>query len=190
MPFQSFTDRRLDQRGAGLLDVLLGMTIFALLVVIGGQNFSTYQKRATLEALNADIQQVAGAIEQYQTDNGRVPPGASSGVAYPTAAATYIDAGSGSSLTNLGTLTAKLGPGVSIGRYGVYGAWDPDGVTGPLEGYEANQVWYLCLVHKNGDGKIDAWSGWFSHYDRVYESGTGDKPNTGSSACGPVVDVP
>lgn len=190
MSFHSPTAER-NQRGSVLIDVMLGMTIFSLLIVIGMKNYSTYQDRAALAVVNSDIQQVAAAIESWKTDNGIVPPGASSGVTYPgPVSATYINAGAGSSLTNLGALKAKLSPNVSIGRYGVYGVWDPDGPTGPLEGYNANTVFYLCLVHKDGEGKINAWSGWFSHYDRIYEQGKGTKPNTGSTACGPVVDVP
>jgi type II secretory pathway pseudopilin PulG len=181
VPFQSLTARRADQRGTGLLDVLLGMTIFALLIVIGGQNYSTYKERATMSALTANMNQIVVAMDQYLTDNGEVPPPGNSGISYPTAVAYYINAGSGSSLTNLGTLSAKLGPGVSIGRYGRYGA---------TQGFDANQTYYLCLIHKGSDGKIDAWAGWYSPQDRFYDSGTGTKANTGTTACGPVVDIP
>ena len=191
MPFQSLTDRLSgrprDQRGTGLLDVLLGMTIFALLIVIGGQNYSTYTKRATLSALEANVAQVAAAIDQYQTDNGVVPPSATTGSTYNGSATpvpvTYINAGSGASSTNLGALTAKLGPGVSVGQYKVAPA-------GYLN-YDANQYYVLCLVHKDSSGKIDAWAGWLTGRTTPTDTGTGAKSHSAiDTPCGPVVNIP
>lgn len=187
MPFQSLTTRRADQRGTGLLDVLLGMTIFALLIVIGGQNYSTYRDRATRSNLEANIAQVAAAIDQYQTDNGKVPDSATTGAVYngspTTTPVTYINAGSGSSPTNLGTLTAKLGRGVSVAQYKVA----PAGYMN----YEAGQFYLLCLVHKDSSGKIDAWSGWITSRTTPTDTGTGTKAHTAlDTPCGPVVDLP
>lgn len=190
MAFHSLTRRsarRLDQRGTGLLDVLLGMAIFALLIVIGMQNYSTYTKRATRSAVSADVSQLAVAIDQYMTDKGTAPPSAPSGVVYSSGygvtAATYINAGAGSSATNLSTLTATLSPGVSVARYGVNTV-----VSG---GYEPGTNWYVCLVHKGSGGKIDAWAGWSVLSASVTDSGSGTKTATSSTTpCGPVVDVP
>jgi type II secretory pathway pseudopilin PulG len=62
--------RKTGEQGLALLDVLLGMAIFALIVVIGVQNFSTLRNRAYTTQVSSDAKQAATAIQAYMTNPG------------------------------------------------------------------------------------------------------------------------
>jgi type II secretory pathway pseudopilin PulG len=62
--------RKTDEKGLALLDVLLGMAIFALIVVIGVQNFSTLRNRAYTTQVSSDAKQAATAIQAWMTAPG------------------------------------------------------------------------------------------------------------------------
>jgi type II secretory pathway pseudopilin PulG len=59
--------RKTGEQGLALLDVLLGMAIFALIVVIGVQNFSTLRNRAYTTQVSSDVKQVATAVQAAMT---------------------------------------------------------------------------------------------------------------------------
>lgn len=57
-----FMNSKRDKRGLAVLDVVLGMTIFALLVVIGLQNLATIRERARMTGVMSDARTVADKI--------------------------------------------------------------------------------------------------------------------------------
>ncbi len=91
-----FRDRRVrdDQSGLALLDALLGMAIFALVVIIGVQNFSTLRGRAYVTAVSSDVKQVATVVEESRINDD----------AYAEALPPLPDG-------------VNLTPGVSVARY-------------------------------------------------------------------------
>lgn len=101
---QSRAARR-DERGLALLDVLLGMAIFALIVVIGVQNFSTLRNRAYTTQISSDLNQARNAIAGEMTKEGITPNSASIFGAAPAAA---------SAATNLNTLGVRFTTGLSV----------------------------------------------------------------------------
>jgi type II secretory pathway pseudopilin PulG len=62
-----------DQRGMGLLDVLLGMAIFALVITIGAQNFNTMRERSYVTRAVADVKQVATGIDTIRSKDDAYP---------------------------------------------------------------------------------------------------------------------
>lgn len=71
--FFRLLDRDRDQRGMGLLDVLLGMAIFALVITIGAQNFNTMRERTYVTRAVADVKQVATGIDAIRTKDDAYP---------------------------------------------------------------------------------------------------------------------
>ncbi|MBC3716919.1 hypothetical protein, partial [Bacillus pumilus] len=75
--------KRDDERGLALLDVLLGMAIFALIVVIGVQNFNTMRNRAYVTQAVSDAKQVGSSVMAAMTAPGALGGGMSAGVNIP-----------------------------------------------------------------------------------------------------------
>jgi type II secretory pathway pseudopilin PulG len=94
-----------SQRGLAMLDVLLGMAIFALIVVIGVQNFRTLRDRAYTTQLSSDVKQARNAIAGEMTKEGITPNSASIFTATPAASTTQA---------NLSTLGVRLTTGNSV----------------------------------------------------------------------------
>lgn len=65
--------RRTGESGLALLDVLLGMAIFALIAVIAVQSMGQFRARAYQTATASDAQQLAVGLESYLTDNAAYP---------------------------------------------------------------------------------------------------------------------
>jgi hypothetical protein len=94
--------RTRSQRGLATLDILLGLTIFALVIVTGVQNFTTFRDRAFVTQASSDVKQLAGGIEAVHVKDD----------AYPATVAANASSLPGVNLTR----------GSKIGGYGVTGA--------------------------------------------------------------------
>lgn len=124
---------RLRQAGLALLDVLLGMAIFALIAVIAVQAMGQFRERAYVTQVTSDAKQAGTAIEA-----GRTEPGVN---AYPAAVSP-----SGAEIDGL-----NLTEGVQVGAYRV----DPVG--------DGSDAFEICMekpgngahaVYDSGEGAV------------------------------------
>ena len=92
--------RDADEKGLALLDVLLGMAIFALIVVIGVQNFSTLRNRAYTTQVSSDAKQTATAIQAYMTQPGITAAPTTVDAAFLTANGVNLTSGNRIGATN------------------------------------------------------------------------------------------
>lgn len=154
------TKRRTQQGGFAMLDVMLGMAIFALLVVIGAQSTSVVRAQADLKSVAGDAQVLAAGLESYLTENETFPLPATGAavtpnVTYAGAAGAYPRTVSSSSPTDMRGLGVKLEPGHRVTRYWVDDASDGDPV--------ASRAHQFCIVHTSG-----VWVAWRSSDDMIF----------------------
>ncbi|KQP63151.1 hypothetical protein [Nocardioides sp. Leaf285] len=137
------------QAGLALLDVLLGMAIFALIIIIAIQSVNQYRQRAFQSAAQSDAQQLAIGLEGYFTDSQAYPAASGTGAAATVSAA---------DLTAMGVNLTK---GTSVKSY------VPVPATGSFS---------YCVVHKSGGtaaSNIDAWARYDSAQGAIIDSGRG-----------------
>jgi general secretion pathway protein G len=71
-----------NKRGFTLLELLVSMTIIAVLTAIGIVSYSSVNKRSRDVKRKSDLEQVRSALEMYRADNG----------AYPNIGSGFLDA--------------------------------------------------------------------------------------------------
>ncbi len=152
------TSRRHDQTGLALLDVLLGMAIFALIAVIAVQSMAMFRSRAYVTGASSDAQQLATGIESYLTDNSTVPD-----------AITVGPADSDPDTVTTGDLGVNLTNNNSLHRYTV---------NGPN--------YTFCVLHMS-DTDVDGWVFYNSVGGAIADSDTGAPGpfDADDSPCGP-----
>lgn len=126
---------RKDQYGLALLDVLLGVAIFALIAVIALQSMGKFRERAYMLRAVSDAQQLAIGIEGHVTDAGAVPADVTAGPANPDAVITTGDLG------------VNLSHGDTIRSYAVA----PDGAYSICVDHADSQAWAL---YQSTDGAV------------------------------------
>lgn len=152
--------------GFALLDVLLGMSIFALLAVIAVQSTSLFRAKADLKAVASEAQALAAGLESYMTENEDFPLPANvsgaSGVAnlgFSGTANAYPRTVSTSGQKDMRGLGVKLDPAHRVSRY--------------VMSQSGNGSYQFCVVHDSG-----VWVAWRSSDDRIFAHST--KPATGA----------
>ncbi len=106
--------RRHGESGLALMDVLLGMAIFALVAVIAVQAFGIFKQRAYVTQAVSDAHQVGMAIAAAMTDPNFIPgPGMADSPTIPTGTITDDQLGAlGANRTAENRIVIQVDPGV------------------------------------------------------------------------------
>ena len=172
--FQHHLTRRLDARrtgesGLALLDVLLGMAIFALIAVIAMQGTRLTRERAYTTQTTAAVKDVSLLLEARVAHDTTLPSQGTAG----TPSRTFPDwdgAASVASYNNVsGIEGARLTAGVEVARYTLYAD---------------QKSFMMCMVHRSSStGPVDAYAAYHSPSGKIVDSGRGTAPTTGGSPC-------
>jgi len=82
------SDRQLSARGFSLMELLISVSIIAILIAIGIASYATINKQSRDTKRKSDMEQIRAALEMYRSDNGFYPP---VGVGSWTAASSSTD---------------------------------------------------------------------------------------------------
>lgn len=136
---QETGDRR-QRSGFTLIEILIVLTIVALMSGLGAANFANSQKRGRDSVRLSDLNQYRVAIENFTTVNGGVGPTPSPGVAGTVLA------------TDLSKYMSKMLADPKNSGNNVYYFWQSNGIDWVLRTtLEAqNQVWEICSNGKIG----------------------------------------
>lgn len=161
-----FSARNRHESGFALLDVLMGMAIFALIAVIAVQSTSLMQAKAQLKGVAADAQGIAAGLESHMTENESYPlPATLTGatvvpnISFRGAAGAYPRTVTTSSPKDMKGLGVKLDPAHKVTRYWVDAASDGEP--------EASREYQFCVTHDSG-----VWVAWRSSDDRIFAHST------------------
>ena len=166
-------ERRGTEDGLALLDVLLGMAIFALIVIIAIQSVGLYRQRAFQTAVTSDAQQSEAGMEGYYSAYGRYPYSGSGAGLISVARTAAADT------QNAATFSANLGVNLTA-NVSVWSYW----------ANHAAGNYMLCFVHSPlprtttafTAADVDAWAKYESSYGTIVASGRGSTGLT--AACG------
>ncbi len=158
--------RRNGETGLALLDVLLGMAIFALIALIAVQSMGLYRQRGYQSQATSAAKDLGLLLSAQFTNNNELPPvGTDTG----PPEVTYPDWGPGASPTDVsGIEGANLTTGIEVGRYIVY----PD-----------QKSFAFCMIHRTDDGSVDAYAAYHSPSGSITQSETGAPPGSGGNPC-------
>lgn len=107
-----------NKRGFSLLEILVSITIIAVLTAIGIVSYASVNKRSRDVKRKSDLEQVRSALEMYRADNG----------AYPNIGSGFLDAqGLETDLVDSGYMPQVPDDPGSSGNY-YYDAVDTGGV--------------------------------------------------------------
>ncbi|KQP63154.1 hypothetical protein ASF47_19280 [Nocardioides sp. Leaf285] len=160
------------QAGLALLDVLLGMAIFALIIIIAIQSVNQYRQRAFQSAAQSDVQQASIGLESYFTDNQAYPASGS------TAGTISAAKTSTAATQNAATLSAL---GTNLTKNTFVWSYTPN---------SANGTFTMCIAHTSaglgttaltGAG-VDAWASYNSATGAIDASGRGPISGTATAA--------
>lgn len=151
--------RGADETGLALLDVLLGMAIFALIVIIALPQFIGFRTKGSETTVRSDLSQLVTPIEDYVFENQTAP--ALNPIQTWTANAAW-DAGRlpAATLSALGVRSTKNTQIAQMTYLKVAGS-----------GF----AWAACATHTRGGG-VDAWAIYSSQKGAILA--TGQTPGT------------
>lgn len=173
-----------DQRGFGLLDVLLGMMIIGLLLVIGVANVSRIIDRGHVQSAESEALKIGQAIESFVTENYMAPPANQNSSATPTpnlpaSSSTFPDWDmhlSQASATNLRGLGIERDPTMTVRFY------QRLGISASAVNGDGN--YSFCAVKEIQSGSKYAWALYDSRDGEVTAGGITSALPT-SSQCVP-----
>ena len=148
--YRTQRQRHAGEDGLALLDVLIGMAIFALVAVIAVSAISQYRARAIRVTLMSDLQQIHMAVEDYYSQHQAYPGmnggGFQSLYIDDPSAGLLQDTSNGAFATWLDS-EVNLSPGVGAGF--VY-ALDYERLAPNEPAYAGARLFQVCISHKDG----------------------------------------
>lgn len=152
------------KRGFTFIEILVSVTIIAVLIAIGVASYASVNRRARDAKRKSDLEQIRSALEQYRADFGSYP--VQSGWALSSAGSNWID-----------DLTPAYMDNVPVDPQDTVGAVAPPTGTDPVYAYRsdntcdlvaAGQEFMLAALLETGEqlsttyGSCTSPSGWYT----------------------------